>query len=137
MFSSPHLFQSHLSSLSVDNFYKKWQQTQRKFSSSCLFQFHFSSPSVPKGCPRSFLLHFTPSQWTLDIDVNASIFGKQEYANTREFLLTVQNRISVIPILELELLRHLLQMCFFCHADKKTSFKLMCSVEKFQRTVGR
>ena len=65
------------------------------------------------------------------------IFGKQEHANTSEILLTAQNRISVIPILELELLRHLLQMCFFCHAEKNTSFKLMCSVEKFQRTVGR
>ena len=119
MFSSSHLFRSHISSLSVDNFYKKRQQTQKKFSSSCLFQFHFSSPSVPKGCPSSFLLHFTPSQWTLDIEVNPSIFGKQEYANTREFLLTPQNCLSVIPTLELELLRHLLQMCFFLSRRKE------------------
>ena len=119
MFSSSHLFRSHISSLSVDNFYKKWQHTQRKFSSSCLFQFHFPSPSVPKGVPGRFfyISHQVNGHWT--IRSTPAFSEKQEYANTREFLLTPQNCLSVIPTLELELLRHLLQMCFFLSRGKE------------------
>ena len=120
MFPSPHLFQSHLLSRSVDNFYKKWQHTQRKFSSSCLFQFHFSSPSVPKGVPGRFFYipHQANGHWTL-MSTPAFSENKNMQIYTRGFLLTTQNRISIIPILELELLRHLLQMCFFVTQIRK------------------
>ena len=114
MFSSSHLFRSHLFSLSVDNFYKKWQQTQKSFHRPAFFNSTFLVPVFPRGAPGRFfyISHQANGHWTLR-STPAFLENKNMQIYTREFLLTAQNCISVIPILELKLLRHLLQTCFF------------------------